>query len=95
MIDKSQYDQTEIPQELDMVVSGSIWEGRSQRRKREKTRGCLKRGGIALTAGFACLVLLLNLSPTVARAMSQIPFLGELCRVVTFREYHYTDVLVV
>ena len=36
-------------------------------------------------------MLLLNLSPTVARAMSQIPLLGELCRVVTFREYHFTD----
>lgn len=91
MIDKSQYDRTEIPQELDAVVSGSIREGRSRRRKQKKVRGHLKRGGCALAALTACLVLLLNLSPTVARAMSQIPLLGELCRVVTFREYHFTD----
>ena len=91
MIDKSQYDRTEIPQELDAVVSGSIREGRSRRRKQKKVRSHLKRGGCALAALTACLVLLLNLSPTVARAMSQIPLLGELCRVVTFREYHFTD----
>ena len=91
MIDKSQYDRAEIPQELDAVVSGSIREGRSRRRKQEKVRSHLKRGGCALAALTACLVLLLNLSPTVARAMSQIPLLGELCRVVTFREYHFTD----
>ena len=91
MIDKSQYDRTEIPQELDAVVSGSIREGRSRRRKQEKVRSHLNRGGCALAALTACLVLLLNLSPTVARAMSQIPLLGELCRVVTFREYHFTD----
>ena len=91
MIDNSQYDRTEIPQELDAVVSGSIREGRSRRRKQEKVRGHLKRGGCALAALTACLVLLLNLSPTVAKAMSQIPLLGELCRVVTFREYHFTD----
>lgn len=91
MIDKSQYDRTEIPQELDAVVSGSIREGRSRRRKQEKVRSHLKRGGCALAALTACLVLLLNLSPTVAKAMSQIPLLGELCRVVTFREYHFTD----
>ena len=91
MIDKSQYDRTEIPQELDAVVSGSIREGRSRRRKQEKVRSHLKRGGCALAALTACLVLLLNLSPTVARAMSQIPLLGELGRVVTFREYHFTD----
>ena len=91
MIDKSQYDRTEIPQELDAVVSGSIREGRSRRRKQEKVRSHLKRGGCALAALTACLVLLLNLSPTVARAMSQIPLLGELCRVVTFREYHFSE----
>lgn len=91
MIDNSQYDRTEIPQELDAVVSGSIREGRSRRRKQEKVRSHLKRGGCALAALTACLVLLLNLSPTVAKAMSQIPLLGELCRVVTFREYHFTD----
>ena len=41
MIDKSQYDRTEIPQELDAVVSGSIREGRSRRRKQEKVRSHL------------------------------------------------------
>ena len=91
MIDKSQDDRTEIPRELGAVVSGSIREGRSRRRKQKKVRGHLKRGGCALAALTACLVRLLNLSPTVARAMSQIPLLGELCRVVTFREYHFTD----
>ena len=38
-----------------------------------------------------CLTLLLNLSPTVARAMWEIPVLGKLCRVVALREYHFAD----
>lgn len=91
MIDKSQYHQTEIPRELDMVVSGSIWEGRSRRRKRKKAGAYLKRAGCAAAALLVCLTLLLNLSPTVARAMWEIPVLGKLCRVVTLREYHFAD----
>ena len=36
-------------------------------------------------------IALLNISPTVAHAAYQIPVIGDLCRIVTFREYHFED----
>ena len=47
---------------------------------------------MATAAGFAlALIILPNTSKTVAYAMSQIPVLGKLVEVVTFRDYEYED----
>lgn len=50
------------------------------------------RRWMATAAGFAlALIILPNTSQTVAYAMSQIPVLGKLVEVVTFRDYQYED----
>lgn len=50
------------------------------------------RRWMATAAGFAlALIILPNTSQTVAYAMSQIPVLGKLVEVVTFRDYEYED----
>lgn len=87
MIDKSLYRQTEIPQELDTVVRSAIWQGKLAGKRRIR----LRRIGAAAAALGVCMVLLLNFSPTVARAVAQVPVLGDLCRIVTFREYHQVN----
>ena len=46
-----------------------------------------RRGLTGLLAGCACFVLLVNASPAFARAVSAVPVLGELARVVTVTEY--------
>lgn len=56
-----------------------------------------RRGaGIAAAAVLAALmlfVLLPNLDARIAHAMSEVPVLGEIVRVITFRDYSYSDEL--
>lgn len=46
---------------------------------------------MAAAAAAAAFLLLPNLSKNAAYAMSEIPFLGRLVEVVTFRDYQYED----
>lgn len=90
MIDRSDYRNIEIPDELDVVVNGAILEGKRLRRK-NKVVGVFKRIGATAAAFVFVFIALLNISPTVARAAYQIRVIGDLCRIVTFREYHFED----
>ena len=90
MIDKSDYKNIEIPGELDDVVNLAIMEGK-RLRKNYKTIIVFKKLAATAAVFVFIFVTLLNLSPTVAYAAYQIPVLGDLCRIVTFREYHFED----
>lgn len=88
MIDHSQYDNIQIPQELSSVVEDAISCGLgTQPRRRHLWRAvaCIP------TAMAACLVLLLNLSPTFADGACSLPVVGDVCRIFVFREYHTQD----
>lgn len=90
MIDKSSYMNIEIPDELDTVVNSAIFEGK---RLRKRNRVCrFIKGMGAVAAGFiVCVVALLNIFPMFAEAAYKVPVIGDLCRIVTFREYHFED----
>lgn len=75
------YEQIPIPEELDGRVDEAIRTGRRRCR-----RGPAKRAGTALAA-CAAFVLVLNLNPSFAAAVSQVPVLGDLCQVLTFQSY--------
>ena len=90
MIDKSEYRNIEIPDELDMVVNSAILEGKRLHRKNKVINIFKKMGATAAVFVFG-FIALLNISPTVAHAAYQIPVIGDLCRIVTFREYHFED----
>lgn len=47
--------------------------------------------GCGVAAALALFVALPNLSPTVAAAMVEVPLLGPLVEIVTFRNYTYDD----
>ena len=88
MIDHSQYDNIEIPQELSSVVEDSITCGlgtQPRRRHPWRSLACIP------AAMAACLVLLLNLSPTFADGACSLPVVGDVCRIFVFREYHSQD----
>lgn len=53
-----------------------------------KKRGMIKYATVA-AALVAAMIILPNTSSTVAHAMGQIPVLGKLIEVVTFRDYQY------
>mgnify|MGYP000199436916 CR=1 FL=1 len=46
---------------------------------------------VGAAAAIAAFVILPNTSPSVAYAMEQIPLLGNLIEVVTFRDYQYSS----
>lgn len=75
------YEQIPIPEELDARVDEAIRTGLRRRR-----RGPVRRAGTALAA-CAAFVLVLNLNPSFAAAVSQVPVLGDLCQVLTFQSY--------
>ena len=55
----------------------------------KQKRSCRALLGVA--AALAVFVAIPNVSPSAAAAMSDIPVLGAVVRVVTFRDYQYDD----
>ena len=56
-----------------------------------RSTGTFRRIGCGIAAALALFVALPNLSPTVAAAMAEVPGLGTLVEIVTFRDYTYDD----
>ncbi len=81
------YTETQVPEELSGVVEAALRRG--GRKARSKRRALRIVSPIA--AAFAAFVLVLNTVPTFAAAMYELPVLGEVCRVLTVRSYHYED----
>lgn len=90
MIDKRQYEQLDIPDELDGVVHAAIAEGLAKRRKARLAAVSRRVGSIAAVF-LLCTVVALNLSPVFAAAACRLPVVGDLCRVLLFTEYHVED----
>ena len=81
------YMQTEIPEELPGLGEGAIRRGT---RRAARRRNAIRIAS-PIVAACAVFVLMLNTVPTFANAMYEVPVLGEVCRVLTVRSYHYED----
>ncbi len=84
---KTEYEREEMTQEQVEKLRE-----RMEDAKREKRRAGQKRGrqiAAAAAAAAAVFVALPNLSADIAYAMSNVPLLGGLVQVVTFRDYQY------
>ena len=79
---KKEYMKTPIPKELDLMVRKAIKDGIRKNHKRDKYKWM---------AGVAASVVLftasLNISPAFANALSGVPVVGSIVKVLTFREY--------
>ena len=56
-------------------------------RKGKKLMRFMKTSGMTAAAAVLAITVLTNLNPTIANAMEQIPVIGSIARVVTFRTY--------
>ncbi|MGO4500184.1 RsiV family protein, partial [Paenibacillus sp. 2RAB27] len=74
-----------IPAELDFIVNQAI----KQHRKKPRTN--LKWSSVAVAAAVIVFVAGLNTSPTFAHSLAEMPVVGKLIKVLTFREYLYDD----
>lgn len=77
--EKLQYENIDIPEELDFIINKTLKEGKVKR-KRMTMYKCIS--GIA--SSFLAFVLLVNMFPKVAYAASFIPGLDKLVELVTF-----------
>ena len=84
---RARYQAAALPEELAFAVAGAVrrWE------RQRKGRRALRRAAATALAGCACFALLLNVSPTFAGAVYQVPVLGQLARVITVKEYSIND----
>lgn len=77
--EKLKYENIEIPEELDFMVEKALKEGREKRKFK-----IIYKYGIGIASTFLVFVLLVNMFPTVAYAMSKVPGLDKLVELVTF-----------
>ncbi len=88
MIDKNGYHNIDIPSELSYVVKHAINDGLNQKKHIRHT--FLKKWTIA-AASVLCFIVVLNTSQSFAAVVYKIPLVGQLCRIITFREEHVED----
>ena len=84
---RAQYRNADTPPELEFAVACALRAGEKQRRSR---RGLARRLSAGLAA-CACFVLLINVNPTFAQAVADVPVLGDLARVFTVQQYTVED----
>lgn len=90
MIDKSNYDSIQIPDDLNDVVQDAIREGTQKRNIHTFSRR-LKKTAAAAAVFLAGATVLLNTSSVFAEAAHSIPVVGDFFRIFTFKEYHFED----
>ena len=85
---KSKYDEIEIPQELSSVVYDAIETGLKAKPKKYNIINRV----VAVAAGLiAIFIIPLNLNQSYAETLYQIPIIGEISKIFTFREYHFEN----
>jgi hypothetical protein len=81
---KKNYEDVQIPEELDFVVRKAINTNKSKLKKRSKK-------GLKWTSGVAAAVIVLfaavNMNSSIAYAMSEVPVVGKLVKVLLIKEY--------
>ncbi|MBD7908060.1 anti-sigma-V factor rsiV [Sporosarcina gallistercoris] len=76
---KKEYDDIEIPSELDEVVKNSIQRAKASKKKRSP----LRQWSIGVAAASVLFIGSVNVSPALAQSMANVPVLGALVEVFT------------
>lgn len=80
---KEEYLEIPIPPEYDAMVERTL--------KRKNKKPHFQQWTIGLVAAGRLFVTTVNVSPQAARAISEVPVIGELVKVVTFTEFKKSD----
>ena len=86
---KQEYEQIPVPDELAFRVRASIEQAKRQKKEKYVMRisKVAKTLGATAAAFMLTVVALANSSQNIAQAMEQVPVLGAITKVVTFRTY--------
>ncbi|MDR1548393.1 MAG: DUF3298 and DUF4163 domain-containing protein [Hungatella sp.] len=83
---KDRYHNIPVPEAARAGVAAGIERAKTEKR-RTKMMKMTKRTGITAAAAMAAIVIMANASPVTANAMEEIPVLGAIAKVVTFRTF--------
>ncbi len=89
---KQEYDQITIPKELSERVLKEINQAEEKRKGTVKTmkKNVMKKWAAAVAVAAGAFIIGLNTNQSFAQGMSNVPVLGELAKVLTFRAYEET-----
>ena len=88
---KRTYEQLHMSSEQLQAMKDRIEVAKMENRREVKKKNGAIKAAFAAAAVVAAFVILPNTSARVAHAMEQIPVIGKLVEVVTFRNYQYED----
>lgn len=83
---REKYESQEVPEEARERIKMGIEQAKQDMGKK-RIPAYVKWAGFGIAAACLCIVTLANLSSTTAYALQRIPVLGDIAKVVTFREY--------
>lgn len=81
---KRKYKNTPIPDELDLVVKKAL-------KQKKKNQVKMMKPLVGITAAAVLLITGINTSPAFAHTLSELPLVGSLVKVLTFREFNVED----
>ena len=87
---KKSYDTLQMPEKEIIKMKEKMNQAKAEK-KNKHNKTIITRIWVGAAAAIAAFVILPNTSPSVAYAMEQIPLLGNLIEVVTFRDYQYSS----
>ena len=85
------YMEISIPSELDFVVGEALQKMGMSKMMRKNRFKKTKIAATAAVAAFALLIAGVNASPVFAAALTKVPVVGSVVKVLTFREYAVND----
>ena len=83
---KKEYMDTPIPQELDAIIKETFREGKVKMKK-QKNKSRLLISAASIAAALAITIVGINTSPVIAENLGELPVIGSIVKVLTFREY--------
>lgn len=90
---KQEYESIPVPEDLAFRVRSSMEQAKQAQKKeiiKMKPKRYIKNASIAAAAALLAVVILVNSNENIANAMEQVPVLGAVSRVVTFRTYNHS-----
>lgn len=82
------YNAIKVPQELNYIVNKAIL---NEKKEKNNTVKYLKYATSILACVFLTFVFAININPSFATSISEIPVIGEMARVFTIKEYKEED----
>ncbi len=83
---KDRYHNIPVPDAARVSLAAGIERAKKEKRRIQMMK-MTKRTGITAAAAMAAIVIMANASPVTANAMEEIPVLGAIAKVVTFRTF--------